>query len=160
MPAQQVAFAARFAAVLAALAFSDMDDAIRGQGSAVVAHRHEMRPVTGIARNGKVECGIASLIGLRLCHGFRTDEGMQRLVRQQPLHQNGNGVARFAMGGRLTGEAHSGTPAYMAPEQIQGAGVDARSDLYAFGCVLYQMLVGEVPHPNVTSFATAQQHLE
>jgi dipeptidyl aminopeptidase/acylaminoacyl peptidase len=70
------------------------------------------------------------------------------------------GVARFAMGGRLTGDTQSGTPAYMAPEQILGASVDARSDLYAFGCVLYQMLVGEVPHPKVTSFATAQQHVD
>jgi tetratricopeptide (TPR) repeat protein/tRNA A-37 threonylcarbamoyl transferase component Bud32 len=61
---------------------------------------------------------------------------------------------------QLTGEGNMvGTPAYMAPEQLQGKHVDARTDIYALGVVLYQILTGECPFVAETPLAVAMMHI-
>jgi serine/threonine-protein kinase len=52
-----------------------------------------------------------------------------------------------------------GTPQFMAPEQIAGAVVDARADLYAAGICMYAMLVGKVPFAGSKVTKVAAQHL-
>ena len=52
-----------------------------------------------------------------------------------------------------------GTVDYMAPEQITGGRTDARTDIYALGCVFYQMLNGKVPYERENSVATLYAHV-
>jgi serine/threonine protein kinase/tetratricopeptide (TPR) repeat protein len=55
--------------------------------------------------------------------------------------------------------AAAGTVAYMAPEQLGGELVDARADLYALGCMLYELLTGRPPFLGKSPLEVIEQHL-
>lgn len=70
------------------------------------------------------------------------------------------GVARVANATAQTASGQIvGTPAYMSPEQIQGKPVDARSDIYSLGIVLYEMLTNKLPFDSDTQASILLQHL-
>ena len=71
------------------------------------------------------------------------------------------GIAKLSQSqaSSVTGSAIIGTPAYMAPEQASGETVDSRSDIYAFGIILFEMLTGRQPYEADTPMAIAIKHI-
>jgi serine/threonine-protein kinase len=72
-----------------------------------------------------------------------------------------------SVGGAQLEESHAsavgvtpGTPAYMAPEMVNGAEVDGRADLYSLGCVAYYLLTGELVFEGDTAIQTILKHVQ
>ena len=63
--------------------------------------------------------------------------------------------------GRLFGgkPPPQGSPSYMSPEQIRGGALDARSDIYSFGCVLFELLAGRPPYTSNDTNELLNKHV-
>jgi serine/threonine-protein kinase len=72
------------------------------------------------------------------------------------------GIAKLAEGegSKSTTSDFVGTPAYMSPEQVRGDEVDARSDLYALGAMLFELVTGRQLYVGATPLFICTQHLE
>ena len=71
------------------------------------------------------------------------------------------GIARALSASRMTRTGHLiGTLEYMAPELIQGAGGDVRSDIYALGLLLYEMLTGRLPFESDSDYELMRAQVE
>ncbi len=73
------------------------------------------------------------------------------------------GIAKQTDGGTAgltAGDRIFGTPEYMSPEQVEGGAADARSDIYALGCVIFEIFTGRPPFQAETPYATLLKHLK
>lgn len=72
------------------------------------------------------------------------------------------GIARIATGETSAQSELAGSPKYMSPEQVRGDALDGRSDLFALGATLYEMLTGQAPFngKNVSAIMDAVLHEE
>src|SRR5262249_59904707 len=121
-------------------------------------HRPSVAEVARTAR--ELAAALASAHKNGVVHRDLKPENIMR-TRDGRLKILDFGLARLepsaAAGARFSGAVHAtqpgtmvGTPAYMAPEQINGGAVDARSDLFAFGVVMYECACGVHPFDGST----------
>ncbi len=91
------------------------------------------------------------------------DFGIAKYVEDahEELSTGPNDTARDGFDDLVTEQRQvCGTPQYMAPEQVVGARVDGRADLYALGCVMYRLLTGRLPFDGKNRYDLYRKHLE
>lgn len=83
------------------------------------------------------------------------DDGEVKLIDFALAMRLRTGFSRL-FGGRTKVQ---GTRSYMAPEQIRGKGLDVGTDIYSFGCMLYELLSGKLPFTGVSPEELLRKHL-
>jgi tetratricopeptide (TPR) repeat protein len=87
-----------------------------------------------------------------------TDFGLASLVQQAGLELAAHNETRSGRQTLIGARGVVGTPPYMAPEQWRGEPGDVRIDIYAVGCILYELLTGTLPYPATTLEGFQQLH--
>jgi eukaryotic-like serine/threonine-protein kinase len=124
-----------------------------------------------VVRKGRLDVREALEIVLEVARGlaFAHEQGLvHRDVKPQNILLNGDGRAKVTdfgiartvdVDGMTQTGTVLGTSNYIAPEQASGKRVDAHSDVYALGAVLYELLAGEVPFPGESFVVVAMKHM-
>ena len=123
-----------------------------------------------IKRAGPLNTGKALSIAKQVCAGLAEAHrvgAVHRDLKPQNIMIDAEGtpkimdfgIARFADMDRMTGSGVMiGTPEYMSPEQAELKEVDKRADIYALGCVIFEMVTGRVPFEGETALGLAMKH--
>jgi eukaryotic-like serine/threonine-protein kinase len=145
----------------------------------IVEERLEGRTLRQRMREGRVPTAEAIDVATQIARGLSAahERGVVHcdvkpenvfVVRDGRVKILDFGVARLtaeagiasAIDSATTGGRFAGTPPYSSPEQIRGGSLDARSDIFSLGCVLYEMLAGhrpfDGPSPVETAYAVLQ----
>jgi eukaryotic-like serine/threonine-protein kinase len=126
-------------------------DAVRREGRLPAAR------ATAVARDVARALAVAHAAGIvhrdvKPANVMLTPDGRTKLTDL--------GIARTLDGEDLTRTTSIlGSPNYVSPEQARGERVDARSDIYSLGCVLYEMLTGRPPFEAESPVAVAYKHV-
>jgi hypothetical protein len=124
-------------------------------------------PPMALPRVGRILCEVADALDTAHERGL-----VHRDVKPANILVSGQGESehvyltdfgltkRLGSSGDLTRPgAWVGTPDYVAPEQIQGHDIDGRADVYSLGCVLYEMVTGDVAYPKDSDVAKLWAHV-
>lgn len=156
----------------------DFDQANDGTLFIVMEHLSGQKLSDVIRRDGSLDFSRATRLGLQIAEGLDAAHHagvIHRDIKPDNIMVAGAGaseqiklmdfgIARL----RDTGNASQitraglivGTPAYMAPEQIEGSEVSDKTDIYALGVVLYEMLSGNVPFKAATPGAVLIKQIQ
>ncbi len=123
---------------------------------------------TGLPVEEAFDVAIQAARGLQAIHDvgvvhrdFKTPNIMREPSGAIRLMDFGIAKATAEGGGRLTATGMVvGTPEFMSPEQCRGQAVDARSDIYALGVVIFELFTGHVPFQGDSLMATLLKHLD
>jgi serine/threonine protein kinase len=131
-----------------------------------------------VRRDGPLEISRATRLGLQIAEGLdaahqagvihrdiKPDNVMvSRSGASEEIKLMDFGIARLRDAGNASQITRAGlivgTPAYMAPEQVEGGEVSDKTDMYALGVVLYEMLSGKVPFTAATPGAVLIKHIK
>jgi eukaryotic-like serine/threonine-protein kinase len=128
----------------------------------LIEHEAPLPPERAISLIRKIADGVAYCHDHGVVHRDLKPENVLITAEGQPVILD-FGLALTKEGRRVTfanvSGGASGTPDYMAPEQIEGGRGDVRTDIYALATMLYELLTGTPPYTGDNAMSVLSQHL-